>query len=78
MNLCRACNEDFGSVTAFDKHRVGKHAYPYSKNHEDGRRCLAPVELTGMGWNQDSHGRWRTPQTPSQTKRLRILRASEQ
>jgi hypothetical protein len=27
VNNCRACGEDFSSVTAFDRHRVGGHAY---------------------------------------------------
>jgi hypothetical protein len=30
MNLCRSCTTDFASVAAFDKHRVGVYAYPWS------------------------------------------------
>jgi hypothetical protein len=61
MNLCRACRQDFGSVSAFDNHRTGKHGYPWSPEHEDGRRCLETGELEAKGWRQDKQGRWRTP-----------------
>lgn len=51
MNFCRSCQQDFGSVRAFDAHRVGKHAYSVSKGlrmtppREDGRRCLSASEI---------------------------------
>jgi hypothetical protein len=61
VNLCRCCNEDFGSVTAFDAHRVGKHEYPWSPEQEDGRRCLDTEDLKERGWHRDSRGRWRRP-----------------
>lgn len=61
MNLCTVCRKDFGSVTAFDHHRAGKHAYLWSVDREDGRRCLATDELEQAGWKRDRHGRWRTP-----------------
>ena len=64
MNLCRVCDEDFGSRSAFDKHRVGRHEYLFSihdPSRFDGRRCLSVLELKAMGWNRDRHGRWRTP-----------------
>ena len=57
----------FGSLWAFDKHRVGKHAYLYLEGldmippREDGRRCLDVGELEGQGWVEDRWGRWRTP-----------------
>ena len=66
MNLCDSCHKDFGSVSAFDAHRVGKHAYTYSEGvhmdpvREDGRRCLDTEELTEMGWKCDNNNRWRT------------------
>ena len=44
-NLCRSCGIDFGSVRAFDAHRVGKHAYLYDEVHPDGRRCLPLNEM---------------------------------
>jgi hypothetical protein len=61
MNLCRSCNKDFGSLSAFDAHWVGKHEYRWSPEHEDGRRCLDEEELTELGWHRDSHGRFRQP-----------------
>ena len=30
VNLCRARGGDFGSVHAFDRHRIGKHEYTFS------------------------------------------------
>lgn len=61
MNRCRSCNEDFASLSAFDDHRVGKHAHLYSEASPDGRRCLTPDELRSLGMRKDSHGRWRLP-----------------
>jgi hypothetical protein len=48
VNACGACGLDFTSVTAFDAHRVGRHAYTFKQglamepSREDGRRCLGP------------------------------------
>jgi hypothetical protein len=67
MNVCRACGEDFGSVEAFDAHRVGKHAYTFHEGlhmepmREDGRRCLDVHELEGKGWRKNEKGRWQDP-----------------
>jgi hypothetical protein len=67
MNLCGGCREDFGSVSAFDRHRVGKHAFTFSEGfrmdppREDGRRCLDTGELEQAGWHRDSRSRWRQP-----------------
>lgn len=47
MNLCRGCGEDFGSVGAFDAHRVGVFDYTFEQGLaldppvENGRRCLS-------------------------------------
>ena len=66
MNLCSSCGSDFGSVHAFDSHRVGKHTHTYlegldmSPSREDGRRCLDGGEMEDVGWARDQHGRWRT------------------
>ena len=66
-NGCSACGQDFGSLSAFDAHLTGRHAYLYSEGLkleppvEDGRRCFDVEELTEKGWNQDSRGRWRQP-----------------
>jgi hypothetical protein len=61
VNLCRRCGEDFGSLSAFDAHRVGRHDYLWSPEREDGRRCLDVDELERAGWHRDSCGRWRRP-----------------
>lgn len=67
MNYCRACKQDFGSVSAFDKHRTGTHAYTFPEGlHReppdyDGRRCLETHELQAAGWTTGKDGRWRTP-----------------
>lgn len=64
MNLCRSCGQDFGSLVAFDKHRVGKHAYTYDEAlamvppRDDGRRCLSLAELGNTGFVRNSYGRW--------------------
>lgn len=39
MNLCRTCGEDFGSVFAFDAHRVGKYL-PWVRSQQT--RALEP------------------------------------
>lgn len=59
--LCTSCGEDFGGVTAFDLHRVGKHAYLHDAEHPDGRRCLSRDEMVERGLKLDKHGRWRAP-----------------
>jgi hypothetical protein len=68
MNLCTGCGEDFGSVSAFDAHRVGKYLQGGATEYtgprgdwtpEQGRRCLTIDELGKRGWTQDSRGRWR-------------------
>ena len=61
LNLCRACDRDFSSVAAFDRHRVGVHEYTYSEGldlgREDGRRCLDMDELGDAGLALDARGR---------------------
>ena len=62
MNVCGACGQDFGS--AFDRHRIGKHAYTYEEGlrmsppREDGRRCLTVAEMTAQGFVRNAFGRW--------------------
>jgi len=64
MNLCCTCKADFASVSAFDKHRVGKHAYLYTEGLEmdpprdDGRRCMDADEMRAAGIERDDRGRW--------------------
>jgi hypothetical protein len=73
MNLCCACGEDFGSLSGFDAHRVGKYEYRWSPE-QDGRRCLDEEELLALRWHRDMHGRWRTPITKEDRERLASLR----
>jgi hypothetical protein len=64
VNQCGACGENFGGLTAFDAHRVGKHEYTYSEGLamtppvEDGRRCLPPAELELEGFTTNARGSW--------------------
>jgi hypothetical protein len=74
MNLCRSCNTDFASVAAFDKHRVGVYAYPWSPERDDGRRCLIGDELLDAGMELDPRGRWRIALTDSERSRIAGLR----
>jgi hypothetical protein len=60
MNVCSACGQDFGSVLAFDSHRIGKHAYVYSPEHPDGRRCLTVKEMRQKNFKLNSRGAWST------------------
>jgi hypothetical protein len=61
VNSCDACGEDFGSVAAFDKHRVGSHAYCHDETRTDGRRCLSVSEIEAIGLVRNSRGRWSLP-----------------
>jgi hypothetical protein len=72
MNLCTACGEDFGSLEAFDAHRVG--SYPQRGpsefigsieewTPEKGRRCLTVEEMEsgsfrGRQFVRNGRGRW--------------------
>ena len=62
QNGCGACGLDFGSLGAFDAHRVGKHAYTSTEGlamdppREDGRRCLHVWELEAQGFALNARG----------------------
>ena len=72
MNLCTTCGEDFGSLEAFDAHRVGDYLQrgpsEYGGSLEDwapvkGRRCLTVEEMEsgsfrGRQFVRNGHGRW--------------------
>jgi hypothetical protein len=70
VNLCTACNEDFSSVEAFSRHRVGKHEYDWSPEREDGRRCLSVEEIEALGWKQNERGGWFDPVRSSRAESL--------
>ena len=61
-NLCRSCGLDFASIRAFDRHRVGTHAYTFAEGLaqglKDGRRCLDPNEMLASGMAPNARGRW--------------------
>jgi hypothetical protein len=79
MNLCTACGQDFGSLSAFDRHRTGNYAYAYSEEHPDGRRCRNEDEMRAAGLHQDSRGRWRLQArgTPPWTRDVDVRASSE-
>jgi hypothetical protein len=64
VNLCTSCNQDFSSVAAFDRHRIGKHEYTCAEGLkmeapcEDGRRCMTAEEITAAGMELNPRGRW--------------------
>lgn len=51
---CGACHDNFNSLTAFDRHRVGKHG--------TDRRCLTGDEMRAKGWTPTGEfDAWRLP-----------------
>jgi hypothetical protein len=78
MNVCRSCREDFGSVSAFDRHRVGRHTYTFREKlelgRENGRRCLDTDELEAVGMALDARGRWVITADIERARTLRIAR----
>jgi hypothetical protein len=78
LNLCCACLRDFSSVSAFDRHRVGKHTYDFAQGMrfdppvEDGRRCLDEDEMLEAGMELDRRGRWCITRDVEQARKLRI------
>jgi hypothetical protein len=62
-SFCRSCGRDFSNDALFDKHRTGTHAYDFSLELSDGRRCKSDEELIEDGM------RIMTTVEMSQTKR---------
>ena len=67
MNVCGACGLDFGSVKAFDAHRVGVHEYTFEQGmamippRHNGRRCLTEDEIATSEqprFARNAYGRW--------------------
>ena len=58
FNLCRSCDKDFASVSAFDRHRTGDHELDYPEQ-EEGRRCRNEQEMIEAEMERDRSGRWR-------------------
>ena len=61
LNGCTGCGQDFSSTLLFDRHRIGSYDYPWSPDHEDGRRCLDEEEMEANGWELNERGRWVDP-----------------
>jgi len=49
-NQCGGCREYFNSVTAFEKHRIGKFGID--------RRCMTPDEMTAAKMEINRDGFW--------------------
>lgn len=49
-NLCTACNHDFSSLNAFDRHRTGRTGVD--------RRCMTEAEMLADGMRHLENGRW--------------------
>jgi hypothetical protein len=68
-SLCRACNQTFVSVEAFDFHRVGNYGeaiYEGNSHRVIGytprqRRCLVVEEMVALGMTQNVKGWWQMP-----------------
>ncbi len=72
-NLCRCCERDFASVTAFDRHRTGDHELVYPERDE-GRSCRDESEMIEAEMERDRSGRWRITLTEADLERLRLSR----
>jgi hypothetical protein len=55
------CGQHFGSLAAFDAHRMGK-------------RCAEPQEMVAMGYILSDHKVWRSPMDEETAARLRGTR----
>ncbi len=67
-SVCRACNQTFVSVRAFDFHRTGSYGEPiYGKSGQivgytpHQRRCLTVEEMVALGMTQNVKGWWQMP-----------------
>lgn len=55
-NLCTACGFDFSSLSAFDRHRTGRHGVD--------RRCMTQAEMLADGMRHLENGRWAGEENP--------------
>ena len=80
MTECSTCGLRFSGTSAFDAHRVGRHAYTFTQGLaleppvEDGRRCLDLDELRRAGMELDPRGRWRVVASEKQLAGLARIR----
>jgi hypothetical protein len=54
----------FGSLLAFDLHRVGSHEHLWSPQHPGGRRCLSVADMLERGFWRGKQGRWSVSRHP--------------
>lgn len=73
------CHRSFTSVTAFDKHRTGSHAYgtrhcvdPATLTDKDGQPALVPADRAWPGWSMP--GSWHGPEDEDDTSPSRRSR----
>lgn len=71
-NVCSACEIVFGSLGAFDMHRVGSYGEPIYEDSSTGksrtvvgymkpaRRCLTLEEIKALDMKQNDRGWWIT------------------
>jgi hypothetical protein len=59
---CMVCHQTFGSTSAGNAHRTGRHDVWEGPNR---RRCHDVEWMRGKGWRQDDQGIWRLP-SPNQ------------
>ena len=69
-NKCGGCGEIFGSLGAFDMHRVGSYGGPIYKKSSTGksehvvghtksdRHCLTVIEIEALGMTKNAKGWW--------------------
>jgi hypothetical protein len=64
VNYCTSSDQDFSSVAALDRHRIGKHEY----SHVEGLRssllartpgaCMSVDAMNAVGHGAQPRGRW--------------------
>ena len=83
MNGCATCGENFGSVAAFDAHRVGKYLQTGTGEYEGpldqwtpakGRRCLTEAEMLAKGFVRNGHSSWSKERDVRNARRLNAAR----
>lgn len=57
MNKCSGCGKNFGSLNAFDMHRIGKFE---PKTEDERRRCMTTEEMLSAGMRLVNE-KWRGP-----------------
>ena len=75
-HFCAACGNDFNSLHAFDKHRVGSYgtAILDAKDRTIGytrpeRRCMTIDEMIAAKMQRNQYGRWTGEAFPEELKR---------